>query len=140
MKLPSFLNILLSYNFHYYITLSFAFQYPISLISFTNSASFLQKLPLENSPMGVWHQTDVKIAVSIPVIASISSTAMYSNLPWKFLPPVQRFGQGRPIKDSLAPSVPPRMGTVTGVIPTFSIAFFARSTTYIHGWIFSRIL
>ena len=42
--------------------------------------------------------------------ASMLSSGTYSNRPWKFSPPAKMFGQGRPLKERLAPSVPPRMG------------------------------
>ena len=74
------------------------------------------------------------------VMVSMSSAGMYSKRPWKFSPPVHRFGQGRPSKDRRAPSVPPRMGTIFGVTPTDSIAFFAFSIRNIHGAIFSFML
>ena len=36
-------------------------------------------------------------AKSISAILSISCTAMHSKRPWQFMPPVARFGQGRPM-------------------------------------------
>ena len=50
-----------------------------------------------------------------------------SIFPWKLSPPAKIFGQGRPMKDRLAPSVPPRMGCTLGVMPSISIALMAFS-------------
>ena len=41
---------------------------------------------------------------------------------------VPRFGQGSPRKLNWHPSVPPRIGITSGVIPVFSHAVFALST------------
>ena len=49
---------------------------------------------------------------STSTMVSMSCTATHSLRPWPFMPPVDRFGQGSPIKDSRQPSVPPRTGTV----------------------------
>ena len=48
---------------------------------------------------------------------SIDCMGTNSNLPWKFSPPAKMLGQGRPLNESCAPSVPPRIGcTGTEVI------------------------
>ena len=44
------------------------------------------------------------------VAASILSKGTNSNFPWKLCPPAKILGQGRPINESLAPSVPPLIG------------------------------
>lgn len=41
---------------------------------------------------------------------SMDSSGTYSSLPWKLCPPAKMFGQGSPMKERFAPSVPPRMG------------------------------
>ena len=56
----------------------------------------------------------------------------YSNLPWKFMPPVKRLGQGRPMNESRAPSVPPRMGRTIGFTSASRIASSALSMSC--GW------
>src|SRR5699024_6737123 len=71
---------------------------------------------------------------------SISSADAYSNLPWKFSPPVNRFGVGRPLYDNSEPSVPPLTGLISGVIFRDSIARLAFSTMCIIGSILSLIL
>ena len=43
-----------------------------------------------------------------------------SYRPWKFRPPAKILGQGKPLKESCAPSVPPRIGFTFGFI-SFSI-------------------
>ena len=58
----------------------------------------------------------------------------------KFMPPVNRFGHGRPMYDSLAPSVPPRIGRTIGATPACRIASIAFSITSGYGSIFSRML
>ena len=80
------------------------------------------------------------IVASSSVIFSMSSTGTYSNLPWKFSPPAQRFGHGSPSNESRAPSVPPRIGCTFGIMPSSSIALFACSTRNMQGSIFSRML
>lgn len=49
-------------------------------------------------------------------------------------------GHGRPLNESCAPSVPPRMGTTLGVTPLSSMACSAVSMMCISGSIFSRML
>ena len=49
--------------------------------------------PLGSSP----DQASVTRCTSMSAIRSMSSTAMHSNRPWKFMPPVARFGQSSPI-------------------------------------------
>jgi len=56
------------------------------------------------------------ISIMTFVAFSILSTETYSNLPWKFSPPVKMFGVGRPLYESCEPSVPPRIGSMTGSI------------------------
>src|SRR5699024_7484925 len=67
------------------------------------------------------------ISMSTSVQASISSTQANSFLPWQLYPPVQRFGQGIPIKESLAPSVPPRTASSRGSPPALRTALLAAS-------------
>ena len=62
--------------------------------------------------------------------SSIPSTVICSNGPWNAYPPAPRLGHGRPMKLSLAPSVPPRTGREIGSKPTERIASRASSTTY----------
>ena len=64
-------------------------------------------------------------------MVSMSSAGMYSKRPWKFSPPVHRFGQGRPSKDRRAPSVPPRMGTTFGVTPTEAKEMLYQAAAYL---------
>ena len=78
--------------------------------------------------------------IKTSTIFSMLSTGIYSCTPWKFTPPVERFGHGRPIYESRAPSVPPRMGTSRGFTPAFYMAALARWMRYIWGSICSFIL
>ena len=71
---------------------------------------------------------------------SIDSTATNSYRPWKFSPPAKMFGVGKPINEILEPSVPPRIGSIIGVIDKFSIAFCATSTALKSFSIISAIL
>ena len=70
----------------------------------------------------------------------ILSTGTYSYFPWKLCPPAKIFGQGKPINDSLEPSVPPRIGLISGLIPMSFIACSANFTMCITGSTFSRML
>ena len=45
------------------------------------------------------------------------------------MPPVKMLGQGSPMKESRAPSVPPRMGFTSGSTPAIFIASIALSIT-----------
>ena len=63
------------------------------------------------------------------VAFTMDSNGIYSYLPWKLWPPAKIFGQGNPLKERFAPSVPPRIGCTFGVMPASSMAFMARSTT-----------
>ena len=68
-------------------------------------------------------------------------TKMFCGCPNAFdAPPVHRFGQGSPMKDSRAPSVPPRMGRRSGVTPRERMAASARSTICMWGSSFSFML
>ena len=71
---------------------------------------------------------------------SIEFKEQYSNLPWKFIPPAKIFGQGNPINESRAPSVPPRIGRTIGVTSASTIASFANSITCGCGSTILRIL
>ena len=67
------------------------------------------------------------------VIFSIDSTQQYSYRPWKLWPPAHRFGHGMPIKESLAPSVPPRIGWICGSMSSFFIHVFTFSIKNRYG-------
>ena len=54
--------------------------------------------------------TSLHISTITSVAFSIEGTGTNSNLPWKFRPPANILGQGSPLNDSCAPSVPPRIG------------------------------
>ena len=58
------------------------------------------------------------------------SSATNSYFPWKFSPPANIFGVGSPINEIFEPSVPPRIAFIIGLIPRFSIASLAISTTF----------
>ena len=77
---------------------------------------------------------------STSTILSSFSTVMHSKGPWQLNPPVPRLGQGRPLKLSVAPSVPPRMGVSAGSRPALRRAVRAFSMRWKWGWIFSIIL
>ena len=64
-----------------------------------------------------------KIFTPLPIFSAV----IYTQGPRKLSPPVPRFGQVSPMKESRTPPVPPRMGTIWG----FSPAYFADS------WVFS---
>ena len=76
----------------------------------------------------------------ISTIWSSFSTVAHSSGPWQLKPPVPRLGQGSPLKLSIAPSVPPRMGTLAGSSPTAAMALRAFSTRWKWGSIFSIML
>ena len=59
---------------------------------------------------------------SSSVTFSIYCTLANSKRLWPLPAPLQRLGQGRPWKDSLAPSVPPRIGLTTGSPPSSRMA------------------
>ena len=44
------------------------------------------------------------------------------------MPPAKIFGHGRPLNERFAPSVPPRIGWIFGLMPAISIALTAVST------------
>ena len=51
--------------------------------------------------------------LSITLLAfSMLSRGTYSSFPWKLCPPAKILGQGSPIKERFAPSVPPRIGWI----------------------------
>ena len=60
--------------------------------------------------------------------------------PWKFTPPAKMLGQGRPLNESCAPSVPPQMGRTFGATSQACMACSTTSMTCICGSIFSFIL
>ena len=62
------------------------------------------------------------------VATPMSCTDTHSKGPWMFCMPVNRFGQGTPISVSREPSVPPRIGTDTGVRPSSSTSVFRIAT------------
>ena len=59
----------------------------------------------------------------------MSCTEAHSRTEWYSWPPVNRFGVGRPFSLSIEPSVPPRIGSRTGSMPSARIARSATSTT-----------
>ncbi|MNT91300.1 hypothetical protein D3C72_2323710 [compost metagenome] len=61
-------------------------------------------------------------------------------MPWKLWPPVNRLGQGSPMKERRAPSVPPRIGLILGVTSAASMAALASSTMCMCGSIWLRML
>ena len=60
---------------------------------------------------------------------AMSCTEAHSRTEWYSWPPVNRFGVGRPFWLRMEPSVPPRIGSRTGSIPSARIARSATSTT-----------
>ena len=58
----------------------------------------------------------------------MSCTEAHSRTEWYSWPPVKRFGVGRPIALRIEPSVPPRIGSRTGSMPSARIARSAAST------------
>jgi len=59
---------------------------------------------------------------------SMSWAEIHSRGPWMFCMPVKRFGQGTPISVSREPSVPPRIGTERGSMPSARAESRASST------------
>ena len=47
-----------------------------------------------------------------------------------FSPPVNKLGVGSPMKESWEPSVPPRIGSISGLMPKLSMASRAISTIW----------
>ncbi len=62
-------------------------------------------------------------AISMMTLLAFSmlSTEIYSNLPWKFSPPVKMLGVGSPMYESWEPSVPPRIGSIIGSMSKLSL-------------------
>src|SRR6185369_4146403 len=68
--------------------------------------------------------------INVSVDFSSPRRELNSSLPWKFVPPVKRFGVGNPRNVKFDPSVPPRIGFRKGFKPArraASIALFVRS-------------
>ena len=63
-----------------------------------------------------------------------------SYRPWKLSPPAKMLGQGSPLNESWAPSVPPRMGYTLGSTPLSRMACSAVWMMSMMGSIFSRML
>ena len=59
---------------------------------------------------------------------SMSCRLTHSSREWNACSPANMLGQGRPMKDSREPSVPPRIEVFTGVKPARRIASTAYST------------
>ena len=62
---------------------------------------------------------------------AFSITCMLTNSygPWKFTPPAKMLGQGSPLNDSCAPSVPPRIGSTFGGTAAYTGKGYAGGST-----------